>query len=208
MTLLIPNMDLEKGIRPGEIHNRLEEISTVFLKESRETFLNRRSTRSKLLKEFESRGIFSSVIGKENIKRESTKNVGRKPKEEWVRLEGYPIEYKLTGTVQEYKKILSNPQCVYIINDTLRKYGILEKAYDLISKQAFHFFKTGDEKEYNFLQTFKAMFPELDPNVVPDSNTFREQINALGEKELEKLRKELVQHLLKTPNRASYFYSV
>lgn len=76
----------------------------------------------------------------------------------------------------------------------------LESAYDLISKQAFNFFKTGDEEKYNFLQTFKTMSPKLDPNDVPDPKAFREQINALGEKELEKLRKEFVKHLLNTPN--------
>ena len=50
------------------------------------------------------------------------------------------------------------------------------------------------------------MFPELDPNVVPDSNAFikqinklGEQINALGEKKLEKLRKELVTTLIENP---------
>ena len=76
-----------------------------------------------------------------------------------------------------------------MINRRLLKYGILEKAYDLISKQAFYFFKTGGEKEYNFLQTFKAMFPKLDPNVVPDPNAFKEQINTLGEKNWKNLEK-------------------
>jgi hypothetical protein len=156
--------------------------------------------RTKLIQQFEKRGIFYSIKGKKNIKQESPKNIERKPKAGRARREGRPIVYKLTGTVQEYKKILSSPQCVYIINDTLRKYGKLEKAYDLISKQAFYFFKTGDKKMYDFLLTFKAMFPKLGPNDVPDSKAFREQINKLGPKKLEKLRKDLVQHLLKTPS--------
>ena len=200
MTLMIPNMNQEKGMYPEEIHKKLTEISKILFKESKDTFLNRLSTRSKLLKEFENRGIFSSIKGKKKIKQESPKSVERKPKVGKARREGYPVVYQLTGTVQEYKKILSNPQCVHVINNRLQKYGILEKAYDLISKYAFYIFKKGDEKMYDFLQTFKVLFPKLDPNVVPDSKVFREQINALGEKELEKLRKELVQHLLKTPS--------
>jgi hypothetical protein len=200
MTLLIPNMNLENGMYPEEIHNRLKEISTSLLKESRETFLNSRSTRSKLLKEFENKGIFSSTRGKENIKRELQKNVKRKPKEERVKHEGYTIKYKLTDTVKEYKKILSNPKCVYVINDTLRKYGILEKAYDLIIKQAFYFFKTGDEEMYDFLQTFKAVVPNMDSNMAPDPKKFKERINAIKGKELEKHRKKLVQHLLENPS--------
>jgi hypothetical protein len=56
------------------------------------------------------------------------------------------------------------------------------------------------------LQTFKTMSPKLDPNDVPDPKAFREQINALGEKELEKLRKEFVKHLLNTPNSDCVLY--
>ena len=200
MTLMIPNMNQEKGMYPEEIHKKLTEISKLLFKESKGTFLKRPSTQSNLLKEFENWGIFSSIKGKKKIKQESPKSLERKPKVGRARRQGYPIVYELTGTVQEYKKILSNPQCVYVINNRLQKYGILEAAYDLISKHAFYIFKTGDEKMYDFLQTFKVMFPKLDPNAVPDSKAFKEQINAFGKKELEKLRKELVQHLLKTPN--------
>jgi hypothetical protein len=197
---MIPNMGQEKGIYPEEIYKKLTEISKLLFKKSKATFLNRPSTRSKLLKEFENRGIFSSIRGRKRIKQESPQSIERKPKAGKARREGYPIVYKLTGSVKAYREILSNPQCIGIINNRLRKYGILEKTYDLISKQAFYVFKTGDEKMYDFLQTFKAMFPKLDPNVMPNSKVFREQINALGEKELEKLRKELVQHLLETPS--------
>jgi hypothetical protein len=200
MTLSIPNINEEKGMYPAEVHRKLTEISRLLFKESGDTFLNRRSTRSKLLKEFENLGIFSTIKGKKKIKQESPKSIERKPKVGKARREGLPIVYKLTGSILEYKKILSNPQCVLIINNRLRKYGILEKAYDLITNQAFYFFKIGDEREYDFLQIFKTMFPQLDPNVVPDSKAFREQNNALGQKELEKYRKELVQHLLKTPS--------
>ncbi|HEY7572308.1 MAG TPA: hypothetical protein VH796_13155 [Nitrososphaeraceae archaeon] len=95
---------------------------------------------------------------------------------------------------------MSNSRCVYVVNDRLRKYGILEKAYDLITKQAFYYFKTKDEKKYDFLQTFKVIFPNLDSNTVPDPKTFKERINATKSKELENIRKELVQHLLENPS--------
>jgi hypothetical protein len=200
MTMFIPNMDQGKGLYPEQIHKKLTEISKLFFKESRDTFLNRPSTRTKLYQEFENRGVFYSIKDKKNIKRESPKSIERKPKAGRARREGRQIVYKLTGSFLEYKKILSNSQCVYVINDRLRKYGTLEKAYDLISKQAFFFFKTGDKKEYDFLQTFKAMSPNPDPNDVLDPKAFREHINALGEKELERLRKEFVKHLLNTPS--------
>lgn len=200
MTLMIPNMNQERGMYPEEIHKKLTEISKLLFNESRDTFLNRRSTRSKLLKEFENHGIFSSIQGKKKIEHESHKSVERRRKGAKDKREGYPIVYKLTGTVKEYKEILSNPKCLHVINNRLQRHGILEKAYDLISKHAFYVFKKGDEEKYNFLQIFKAMFPKLDLDDVPDPKAFKEQINTLGEKELEKLRKEFVKHLLKTPN--------
>jgi hypothetical protein len=73
-------MNQENGMYPKDIHNRLKEISESLLKESRETFLNRRSTRSKLLKEFENKGIFSRTKGKKNVKQELQKNAKRKLK--------------------------------------------------------------------------------------------------------------------------------
>jgi hypothetical protein len=200
MTLLIPNMNQGKGLYPEEIHKNLIEVSKFLVKESEDIFLNRPSTRSKLLKEFENRGIFSSTRGKKKIRLESPKDVEKKSKIRKDRHEGYPIVYKLTSTVQDYKRILSNPQSVRKINNRLRRYGILEEVYDLILRQAFYFLKTGDERMYDFLQTFKAILPNLDANMVPDPKTFKEQINATEGKELEKLRKELVQHLLENPS--------
>jgi hypothetical protein len=200
MTLLIPNMNQEKGMYPEEIHKNLTEISKFLIKGSEDIFLNRPSTRSKLLKEFENRDIFYSIRGKNKIKLESPKSVEKKPKIRKDKREGYPIVYKLTSTVQEYKRILLNPQCVHAINNRLRKYGILKKAYDLISRQAFYFLKTGDEKKYDFLQIFKVMFPNMNTNAIPDPKTFKEQIDATEGKELEKIRKELVQHILENPS--------
>ena len=158
MTLMISNMNQEKGMYPKEIHEKLTEISTVFFKESKDTFLNRLSTRSKLLKEFENRGISFSIKGKKKIKQESPKSISRKPNvgKAKARHEGYPIVYKLTGTIQKYKEILSNPQCVAIINNRLQKYCKLEKTYDLITKQAFYAFKKGDEKCTIFWKLLKS----------------------------------------------------
>jgi hypothetical protein len=61
-------MNQENGMYPKDIHNRLKEISESLLKESRETFLNRQSTRSKLLKEFENKGIFPAQEARKTLK--------------------------------------------------------------------------------------------------------------------------------------------
>ncbi len=151
------------------------------------------------MKEFEYRGIFSSIKGKKEIKLKSSKSVPRRPKLGKARREGYPIIYKLKGTVKEYRKILSNPQSVCLINKRPQKYGILEKAYDMISKNAFYVFKKGDEKIYDFLHTHKVLFPNLDQNAIPNSKSIGKQFNTAGKKDLEKLRKALIQHLMDTP---------
>ena len=74
------------------------------------------------------------------------------------------------------------------------------KKHDLITKQAFYFFKTGYEENYDFLQTFKEVVPNLDSDMIPDPKTFKERINATKGKELKKIRKEFVQHLLENPS--------
>jgi hypothetical protein len=72
--------------------------------------------------------------------------------------------------------------------------------YDIITKQALYFFKTGDEKSYDFLQTFKVVIPNLDSDRIPDPKTFKERFNTTKGKELEEIRKELVHNILENPS--------
>ena len=108
-------------------------------------------------------------------------------------------------TVEEYKKILSNPQALDLINNNLIKYGKLEKAYNLIVDNAFSLFKRGDEQTYNFLHTFKVSFPNVDTNAMPNPKLFQEAINSMGEHELEELRKQGVRFLLENPSTGVFF---
>jgi len=206
--LSLTNIDQEKGAYPAQIQKAIIEMSRGFYKKFLEDFLSNPPNLSKVLKEFEDAGIIFSIIGKKEIKKRSPKSVPRKPKDsmyEERRLEGPPVVKKLTATVQDYKTILSNPQALDLINTRLRKHGILKKAYDLISKNAFYAFKKGDVKMYDFLETFKELFPDLDPSVIPDSKVFREGIKAAERKTMERMRKELVQHLLNTPINSIFF---
>jgi hypothetical protein len=106
---------------------------------------------------------------------------------------------KLTTTVQDYIKILSNSEALDVINNKLVKYGKLEKAYDLAAKSAFQFLKKGDEKAYDFLQAFRVLPTDLYTNTMIDPNLLREKFNSTGEQELEVLRKQFVRYLLESP---------
>ena len=119
MSSSLRNMSHQEGVYPVQIKENLTKISRALFKESRGVFLNSRSRLSKLLKDFETAGVILSIKGKKKIKKESPKSIPRKPKIGKERREGYPIVYKLTSAVEDYKKMLSNPQALYLINKKL-----------------------------------------------------------------------------------------
>jgi hypothetical protein len=209
--LILGNINNERGMYLGEIR---EEISKLLYKKSQEDFLANSANLSKVLKEFGDIEITFSITGKKKIKELSPKStVGRKPK---VRMyqeegpEGPPVVKKLTDTVEDYKKILSNPQALHFINNKLIKYAKLEEAYNLIVDNAFSFFKKGNEDAYKFLDAFKVLFHNdtnaiMDTNTMPDRKLFREAINSRTEQELEELKEQFVRHLMENPSNSVFF---
>ena len=128
-TLILRNINNEKGMYPKQIKKEITKISKELYKKSQEDFLANSSNLSKVLKEVEDVEIIFSIIGKKKIKEQSPKSIPRKSKAgmyQEERLEGPPVVKKLTGTVEDYKKILSNPQALDSINNNLIKYGKLE----------------------------------------------------------------------------------
>jgi hypothetical protein len=110
--------------------------------------------------------------------------------------------------VEGYKKVLSNPRALALINNKLIRYGELEKAYNIITKQAFYFLKKGGEKEHDFLHAFKILPLPTDllaNNGMLDPKSFQERINAISEEELEEWRKQFVRYLLENPSAGIFF---
>jgi hypothetical protein len=207
-TLILRNINNEKGMSPKQIKEQITKISKELYKKSLEDFLANSSNLSKVLKEKEDAGILFSIAGKKKIKEQSPKSTPRKLKSgmyQEERPEGPPVIKKLTATAEDYKKILSNPEALDLINNNLIKYGKLEKAYNLIMNNALSLFKKGDEQTYNFLHTFKVSFPDVDTNAMPDPKLFQEAINSIGEQELEELRKQGVRFLLENPSTGVFF---
>jgi hypothetical protein len=167
----------EGGMFPNELNQGLARV----LKSSEKVFLENESTLSKVLKEFDDVHIFSRIKGKKEIKQKSPKSIRRKPKSTEAKHQGYPIVRKVTNTVEQYEKILSNPKAVNLINRNLLKYGKLKKVYELISDDVFNIFRRAGPEFYNFLLIFGEIFPEIDTKMISNPQLFRDAINSVSE---------------------------
>lgn len=195
------NMSSDTGLYHEEIDKQLAKI---LLKESESTFSQRPSVLSKVLAEYND--VLYKIEGKKKIKEESPKSVSRKPKAGKARRAGRPVVYVLKGTVEDYKNILSNPQAFALIYERLLEIGILEKFYELLTKNAFYMFKRTDEKFYEFLLMFKPLIPIIDISNSPDPELFRKAIKKARQKKLEEYRRNSVRYLLQNPINMKYVF--
>jgi hypothetical protein len=132
MTLKLQNISPEQGMFPEEMDKEVARILSKDYEEDYHSVPSKLSRLSKLRNEFESAGILYSLEGMKNIKNRSPKSIPRKLKGGPARREGRPVVHKLTRSVEDYRKILSNPQAIDVISTRLAKHGILEKVFDLI----------------------------------------------------------------------------
>lgn len=155
LTLNLRNMShKEEGMFPNQINKEL----AILLKSSEDVFLGNQSTLSKVLKEFEDAYILFTIEGKKEIKQKSPKSIKRKPKAGEARRQGLHIVRKVTSTVEDYEKILSNPNALSLINKNLKKYGKLKEVYQLFSKDIFEFFK---KCRFRILQYFVSFWEDI-----------------------------------------------
>jgi hypothetical protein len=194
MGINLKNMSHDVGLFHEEIDKQLAEI---LLKESKSAFSQHPSVLSKVLTEYND--VLHKIEGKNEIKKKSPKSIPRKPKVGKARREGRPVVYVLKSTVQDYKNTLSNPQAFAVIHKRLLRSGILEKLYELMTKNAFHIFKRTDKKFYNFLLIFSSMVPNMDISNWRDPELFEKAIKEVEQEELEQHRKDFVHYLLQNP---------
>jgi hypothetical protein len=192
----------EKGRFTDEIK---EEIAKMLSEDRQQALLSNESLMSKVLKNFDDDGIIVRIRGDKNIKTESSKSIQRKPKVGKPRRVGPHIISKMTRTVEDYKRILSNSKALNLINLKLSKYGLLEKAYSSIIRESFRAFKIGDENFYNNLKMFGILFPEVNDRSMPDSKIFQEKIQSLSNEEFENLREQVMAHLVINPRYPVFF---
>ena len=202
LTLDLRNMSHKEGMFPNQIN---KELARVLLEGSKDVFLEDQSTLSQILKEFEDEHIFFRIEGKKNIKNKSPKSIRRKPKDGEARRQGHHIVRKVTSTVEDYERILSNPNAVSLINKNLLEYGKLREVCELLSKDAFDVFKKADTEFYNLLTRFGELFPEINTDAIPNPQQFQEAIKPVGQDELEQMRKEFVSYLIENPLGGLFF---
>jgi hypothetical protein len=203
LMLDLKNMSHEEGgMFPNQIN---KELARILLNGSNDVFLENQSTLAKVLKEFEDANILFRIEGKKNIKHQSPKNIRRKPKAVEGRRQGFHIVRKVTSTVEDYERILSNPDAVSLINKKLLEYGKLREVFELFSRDAFDLLGKADTEFYNSLPMFGEPFPEIKPDAIPDPQLFQEAYRSAGQDELEDHRKEFVDHLLKNPLSGLFF---
>ena len=202
LTLNLRNMSRKEGMFPDQIN---KDLARIFLKGSKDLFVKNKSTLSNVLKEFEDKNILFKIEGKKNIKHESPKSIKRKPKVGEAKHQGYPIVRKVTGTIKEYERILSNPNAVNRINKNLSNYGILKKVYTLLSNDVFNMLEKADPKFYHFFPIFSEIFPEIKTDTIPNPQLLQNAIKSAGQDELKCMKKEFVDHLLENPLSSIFF---
>lgn len=182
-----------------------EEIAKMLSEGHQQHLLHNESLMSKVLKNFENDGVIFKIKEKKNIKLQSPKSIKRKPKVGKPRHVGPYIVSKLTRSVEDYKRILTNPRALDLINNKLSKHKLLGKMYSTIIREAFNAFENGDENFYNALKMFKAIFTDVDDTSLPDPKLFQEQIKLLSEGDKENLAQQTKAHFLENPNYPIFF---
>lgn len=86
------------------------------------------------------------IRGDKNVKAQSSTDISRKPKAKRPRRVGAHTITKLTKTVEDYRRVLSNPKAIDFINCRLLKYGLLKEMYSTIIRESFHAFRVRDKR--------------------------------------------------------------
>ena len=192
----------DQGHFTGEIK---EEIAKMLSEKHQRDLLKSESLMSKVLKKFDNGDITIRIRGDKDIKEQSPAGNSRKPKTKMLRRVGTHTISKLTKPIENYKRILSNPKALNLINCRLLKYGSLKETYSTIVKESFQAFKVGDENFYNNLKMFRELFPNINYASMPDSKLFEERIKALSDTELENLQNQAIIYFVENPHYPIFF---
>jgi hypothetical protein len=177
-----------------------EEIAKMLYEKHQHDLLKNESLMSKVLKNFDNDGITFRIRGDKNIQINLSAGISRKPKAKRPRRVGAHTISNLTRTIEDYKRVLSNPKGLDLINSRLLKYGLLREMYSAIIRESFHAFNVGDENFYNILKMFGVLFPNVDITSLPDRKLFQEQIKALSDTDTKNLQHEAVTYLVENPH--------
>lgn len=193
--------EYDKGIFPEQMNKQLARILD---RDYNTDYLNNPAMQvklSRLRKELEAVEVLETIHGKKNIKKESPMSFPRKPKTGEPKRVGPPILYRTSKRVKDYMKILSNPKASTYITRMLLKFANLDKAYDLMSKNAFYFLNKGDENYYNIMAKYvEATYPEeIDKDQEANIRALSSIFQGHKEEIMEMIRKEFIRFLRENP---------
>jgi hypothetical protein len=177
-----------------------EEIAKMLSEKHQQDLLRNESLMSKVRKKFDNDGITFRIRGDKNIRAQLSIDTSRKPKAKRPRRVGTHTISKLVSTVEDYKRVLSNPKALELINCRLLKYPLLKETYSTIVRESFYAFKVGDQDFYNNLKMFRELFPTIDDDPISYSKLFQEQIRALSDTEMENLQQQTITYLIDNPH--------
>lgn len=194
------SVDYSEGLYPEQVN---KHIARHLLKQNI-NYMNLPDL-SKLLKKLEPYGIFYKIEGKKNIKLKSPEGLPRKPKAGIKRREGYYVIRKTTRSIEDFKRIIGDPNTLAVINQRLSGYhDLLRIFYELLVDDIIEAIKKGNEQINAFLTAcLTSTFPNLDRNKV-DWESFKKKLENRARKNLEEDKKAFVSYLLQNPN--SHFF--
>ena len=182
---------------PRNLKDKVIEILTSLGKESSAIYSH---NISKILNEMEKDGLLKNIKTKKEIRNHDfLKEFKNKRSEEG----GYPSIHILSPTIEEYKKILDNPNSINKINHLLKKYGKLDQFYSLIVPSLLEsMISNPDEIRKPLELVNKSIGSPLDETEANFSNwnSMVEGAKLSSEKEIEDLCREAVNNFINNPN--------
>lgn len=172
-----PNLDPSKVYTPAEISKELTDKLTTHPSEDEiiiksdsyteqiEFIASNRLT--EVLKILEKMGLFDNIKGMKNLRFSS------KGKRKKVNIEGYPSAYKLTSDAKRIQSLLSKPECVDLIINSLIETKLLDNFLKYLLTCSLYLYKCASDKQ------LYQLFTSVLSSELTDYDTFIERISQI-----------------------------
>jgi len=147
---------------------------------------------TEVLKSLEKMGLFDNIKGMKNL-RFLSKNKRTK-----INIEGYPSGYKLTYDAHRIQSMLSKPEYVdLIINSLIEAKLLLIYVKYLLTCSLYLYKYASDEQLYQLLKSvISSELPDYE-TFTKQSSQIRTTLNALNDKQIEEIVKKNAENFLK-----------
>jgi hypothetical protein len=197
-----PDLDPSKVYTPAEISKELTDKLTTYpsddeiiiksdsCTEQIEFIASNRLT--EVLKKLEEMGLFDNIKGMKNLRFSS------KGKRKKINIEGYPSGYKLTSDAQRIQSLLSKPECVDLIINSLIEAKLLYSYLKYTLTCSLYLYKYASDKQlYQLLKSvISSELTDYD-KFIERISPIRTAINALDDQKIEEITEKSAENLLK-----------